>query len=159
MAVTGKSTIPVEPGPRKTGALVVSVLEASSQTFPRGAILSKSAGSIVFHGTSNLSVNLYGIALASGKNGSADGAKTNAIYRFERDGLYKVVISGTVAQSQMGNTLALSQDTAGKVFGITAAASSDSSVARMVKFAEGFTAADTNPVIYFTPLGAKIQEG
>jgi hypothetical protein len=159
MAVTGKTTMTVTPGTRKNGPKVLRVQEASAQTYPAGAILSKSAGSIIFHGTSNLSVNLYGVALKSGLNLTADGLKSNAIFRFQADQPFKIAISGSVAASQLGATIAISQNTAGQVFGLTAAAASDSSVARIVEFAEGFAAGDTNPVVLFVPLAAKIQEG
>lgn len=156
---TYKSTIPLAPGPRKTGAVVQSALEASAQTFPAGCLLIKSAGSIQMHTTSHVSVNIYGIAMNSGKSGSADGVKTNAFFRAERDRLYKGAVSGSIAQSQMGNTVALSQNTAGAVFVVTAATASDSSVANVVGFAEGCTASDTNPIVYFTFVSTKIQEG
>jgi hypothetical protein len=159
MAVTGKTAIVVTPGPRKGGPKVLRVQEASAQTYPAGAILSKSAGSIVFHGTSYLSVNLYGVALKSGLNLTADGLKSNAIFRFEEDKPFKAAVSGSLAASQLGATCAISQDTAGNVKLVTAAAASDSSAARIVEFAEGFVAGDTNPVVFFVPLRDKIQEG
>lgn len=158
MAVTYKTNIPVEPASRKTGAVLQSLPEAASQTYPRGALLIRSAGYIQMHTTSNVSVSLYGIAAQSGGNGSADGVKSAAVWRFQPDQPFKVALSGSLAASQLGATLALSQNTAGKVFGISAAAASDSSVARIVNFAEGSAAGDTNPVILFVPLVAKIQE-
>lgn len=159
MAVTGKTSIPIVPGPRKTGARVESLPEIASATYPAGAILSKSEGMIRMHTTSYVSVSLYGIAYRSGRNGSADRVKTNNFYRFERDQFYKVAVSGTVASSQLGATCALSQNTAGVVVAVTAAAASDSSVGRLVAFAEGFAPGDTNPVMFFVPLSDKIQEG
>lgn len=159
MPITGRSTIPVEPAQRKTGAKVERLPEASSQTYPAGCILVKSAGLVQMHTTSNISVSLFGVALRSGRNGTADGAKSQAYYRFEPNEKYKVAVSGSINSSQMGNTIALSQNTAGQVFAITAAAASDSSVARAVAFVDPFVSGDSNPVIYFTPLAAKIQEG
>jgi hypothetical protein len=158
MAVTGKTHVIVEPGPRKTGAKVQRLPEGSSQTYPRGALLIRSAGYISAHTTSNVSVSLYGIAAKSGGNKTAVGLNNAAVFRFEPDQPFKIAISGALAESQLGATLALSQDTAGKVFGITAAAASDSSVGRIVQFAEGFAGGDTNPVVLFVPLVAKIQE-
>lgn len=158
MAVTGKTHIVVEPGPRKTGAKAQRLPEGSSQTYPRGALLIRSDGYIISHTTSNVSVSLYGIAGKSGGNGTANGDKKALVWRFEPDKPFKVAISGALAESQLGATLALSQNTAGKVFGITAAAASDSSVGRIVQFAEGFAGGDTNPVVLFVPLIAKIQE-
>lgn len=159
MAVTGKPSIPVQAGPRKTGAKVLSLPEASAQTYPEGAILIKSAGMIQMHTTGYISVDLYGIAYRSGRNGSADRAKTNNFLRFESGQPYKAAVSGSVASSQLGATVAISQNTAGAVFLVTAATASDSSVARIVNFAEGFAAGDTNPVMFFVPLSSKIQEG
>lgn len=159
VALTGKTSIPVVPGRRKTGAKVLKLPEASAQTYPAGAILIKSAGMIQMHTTSNISVDLYGVAYRSGRNGSADRAKTANFYRFERDQEYKAAVSGSVASSQLGATIALSQNTAGNVFLITAAAASDSSVGRLVEFADGFAPGDSNPVMFWVPLTAKIQEG
>lgn len=159
MAVTGKTSIPVAAGRRKTGALVLGLPEASAQTYPEGAILIKSAGMIQMHTTGYVSADLYGIGYRSGRNGTADRAKTNNFIRFERDKEYKAVVSGTVASSQLGATVAISQNTAGAVVLVTAATASDSSAARIVNFAEGFAAGDTNPVMYFVPLSSKIQEG
>lgn len=158
MPVTGKTHVVVEPATRKTGALLQSLPEGSSQAYPRGALLIRSAGFIVSHTTSNVSVNLYGIAARSGGNATADGLKSAAVYRFQPNEPFKIAISGVLSNSQLGATLAISQNTAGKLFGITAAAASDSSIARIVKFAEGFASGDTNPVVYFVPLIAKIQE-
>ncbi len=159
MAVTGKSTIPLGPGPSKTGAKVVRFAEASAQTYPAGALLIKSAGSGQMHTTGLVSTNLWAIALKSGQNATADGAKTGAGVRFEAGAPYKGAVSGSLAASQLGNTAALSQNTAGAVFIITAATASDSSMVRIQEFAEGFAAGDTNPVVLFVPLAAKIQEG
>lgn len=158
MAVTGKTTIPVEPGRRKTGARLVALPEASAQTYPAGALLIRSAGYIQMHTTSNVSVDLFGIAAESGASGSADGAKVAKVWRFTPGAEFKAAVSGSVAASQLGATAALSQNTAGALFLITAAAASDSSVVRLLDFADGFAAGDTNPVMYFVPLSAKIQE-
>ncbi len=159
MAVTGATYIVPEPGRRKNGATALSLPEGSSQTYPRGALLIQSAGYIIMHTTSCVSVSLYGIAARSGGNGTADGDKRALVWRFKADEQFKAVVSGTVAQAIIHSTCAISQNTAGKIFLITAAASSDSSVARIVDFAKDFTAADTNPVVLFVPITAKIQEG
>lgn len=159
MAVTGKTSIPLVPGPRKNGAKVLSLPEASAQTYPAGAILIKSAGMIQMHTTGYVSVDLYGVAYDSGKSGSADRAKSNNFYRFEYGKPFKGAVSGSLASSQLGATAALSQNTAGAVQLITAATASDSSAVRIEGFAEGFAAGDTNPVVFFVPLYAKIQEG
>jgi hypothetical protein len=158
MAVTGRTHLPVEPGRRKTGAYLQSLPEGSSQTYPRGGLLIRSGGFIVMHTTSNVSVSLYGIAARSGGNKTADNLAKAAVWRFQPDQPFKAVVSGVLSASQLGATIALSQNTAGKVFAITAAAASDSSVGRIVDFADGFVSGDTNPVILFVPLVAKIQE-
>jgi len=158
MAITGKTTITVEPGRRKVGAKMLPLPEGSSQAFPRGALLIRSAGFIVMHTTSNVSLNLFGIAARSGANKTADGLVNAHVWRFTPDEEFKIAISGSLAASQLGATMAISQNTAGQLFGITAAAASDSSVARIVKFTDGFAAGDTNPVVFFVPLIAKIQE-
>lgn len=159
MPVTFRTNIPVEPGKRKVGAVALSLPEASSQTYPRGALLIRSANLIKMHTTSNVSVNLYGIAARSGGNATADGIKKALVYRFKADEAFKVAASGSVASGLLGSTGALSQDTAGKVFLITAAAASDSSVVRILDYAEGAVSGDVNPVMYVVPITAKIQEG
>ena len=158
MPVTGRSYIVPEPGKRKDGAKLLWLPEGSSQTYPRGALLIRSAGYIILHTTSNVSVNLFGIAARSGGNGTADGVKSAAVWRFTPDAEFKIAASGAVSASDLGATAALSQNTAGKLFLITAAAASDSSVARIVSFGTGFAAGDTTPVVLFVPLVAKIQE-
>lgn len=156
-ALTGKTATPIEPGPRKTGAVVEGYPEASSQTYPRGALLIQSAGYIQMHTTSNVSVSLFGYAAASGGNGSADGVKTAQVYRFRHDDRHKITLSGTFTATNNGATCALSQNTAGVVVAVTAAAASDSSVARIRGIAPGWSEGDVNPIILFTPLDAKIQ--
>jgi hypothetical protein len=159
MAVTFKSTIPVVPGPRKTGPRVLKLPELAAQTFPPGAILSKAAGMIRMHTTGVISAGFYGVGLNSGQNGATDRAKTSPFYRIERDQPYKAAVSGSLASSQLGATAAISQNTAGQVFLLTAATASDSSAARIVEFAEGAAPGDTNPVVLFTFIGSTIQEG
>lgn len=156
---TGKTSIPIEPARRKTGAVVQRLGESASQTYPAGCLVIKSAGVVSMHATSFVSVSLFGVALKSGRNGSANGVKSNQFYRFQAGEPFKVVMTGTLASSNLGQTIALSQNTAGVVVGVSAATASDSSVARAIEFAEGFSESDTNPVVLFVPLTAKIQEG
>ncbi len=159
MAITFKTNIPVEPARRKTGATLLSLPEGSSQTYPRGALLIRSAGLIIMHTTSNVSVSLYGFAARSGGNATADGIRKAAVWRLQADTPFKAAASGSVASGLLGSTAALSQNTAGKVFLITAAAASDSSVVRLLDYAEGAVSGDVNPVMTFVPITAKIQEG
>lgn len=160
MAVTGRTTIPLVPVGEKVGPVVYKLPEMASATFPIGALLSKSAGSIRMHTTGYITADLYGMAISTGKNGSADGVKTNAFYRFQYGAGkgFKIAISGSLHSSQLGNTMGISQNTAGQCFGITATTASNS-VARMVDFADGFVSGDTNPVIWAVPLSGKVQEG
>lgn len=160
MAVTGRTSVPIEPGRRKTGAKLVMLPEASSQTYPKGALLIKSIGYIQMHTTSNVSVSLYGFAARSGGNGTADGHKSALVYKINPDGAeFKGALSGTYTSTVNGATCALSQNTAGAVIVVTAAAASDSSVARIIDIDRTFSPGDVNPVVLFSPLAAKVQEG
>lgn len=156
-AQTGKTSIPIEPGSRKVGAVVRGRPEASSQTYPRGALLIRSNGIIQMHTTGYVSVSLYGYAAKSGGNGSADGVVTANIYRFLHDEEHKIALSGTYTSTLDGGTIALSQNTAGAVVAVTATSASDSSVARIAGVAPGWANGDVNAVILFVPLDAKIQ--
>jgi hypothetical protein len=160
-ALTGRTSIPLEPGPRKTGAKVLGLPEASAATYPAGCLVIKSAGYIQMHTTGSVSTDLYGVAAYSGGSGSADGAKKAKVFRFTggKDDIFKGVLSGTFAATNRGATAALVQNTAGAVVLVTAASASDSSAARIIKEAPGFTVGDVNPVVYWVPLSAKVQEG
>jgi len=158
-AITGRTSIVGEPAQRKTGAKMQPCPEASSQTYPRGALLIKSAGFVNMHTTSFVSVSLYGLAARSGRNGTADGDKNANVWRFQADQPFKMAMSGTFTATNRGATAALSQNTAGVCFLVTASSASDSSVVRIIDAVPPFTVGDVNPVVYFVPLTAKIQEG
>lgn len=156
-ALTGKTSTPIEAGQRKVGAVVRAHPEASSQTFPRGALLIRSAGLIQMHTTGYVSASLFGYAVKSGGNGSADGVVTANVYRFLHDENHKITLSGTYTSTLDGGTCALSQNTAGAVVAVTATSASDSSVGRIGGVAPGWSNGDVNPIILFTPFDAKIQ--
>jgi hypothetical protein len=158
-AVTGKTAIVVKPGPRKTGAEVKRLPEASSQTFPVGALLSRTAGSLKMGSTgTSQSVSLLGFAIQSGQSLSADGLAKTPYYAFEQGKAIKITLGGTwTGSAHRGATAGFTMNTAGAVFLQTTAASVGT-IVREVEWDNGVAVADgdVNVVVYFIPADAAL---
>jgi len=158
-AVTGKtSTIP-RIARRKVGAIVRRLPEASSQTFPQGALLIRTAGSIKMGATGTAqSTGLVGLARNTGQNLSTDGLAKCEYYAFEQGMAIKLTLGGTwTGSAHRGATAGLSMNTAGAVILQTTAASVGT-IQSEVEWDSGVAVADgdVNVVVYFVPADTAI---
>lgn len=160
MATTGKASTTPRPGRRKVGARVNALPECSGQTFPIGALLIRSAGSIISGATGIAqSTGLVGLAAESGQNLTTHGLKKAKYYAFEQGQAIKLTFAATwTGSAYRGATAALSMNTAGVVTLVTAGGSSAGIIEKEVEWDTGVAVADgdINPVVYFVPADAAI---
>lgn len=155
MANTGLTSTPVKPGRRKTGALLVSVPEGSSQTYPKGAAVIRSSGYIKIT-TGTVSSGVFGFAARSGQNGASDGAKTADIFRLEAGQTYKATLAGVWTDSLRGASASLNINSAGALILSTGTGVSASSGVTLQDCTPEFAMGDTNATVYFVPLAGLI---
>jgi hypothetical protein len=153
-AVTGATSSIPRPGRRKVGAKVRYKPEASSLTYPVGALLAQLNGSISVASTGELqSTGLLGIAISTGQNGTANGVKSGAYFAFEKGEAIKLTfaVSNWTGSAHRGITAGLSMNTANVVVVSSGGASTCGTIIDAVEWDTGVPVADgdINPVVYF----------
>lgn len=161
MATSGKTAIPITHARREIGGVVRRAPEKSSQTFPVGALLIRSAGSIVMGATGTAqSTGLVGFAKNSGQNLTTNGLAKCEYFRFKAFQPIKIVLPGVwTGSAHRGVTAGFSMDTAGSVVLQTTAASVGTIISE-VEWDSGVAVADgdSNVVVYFQPAQAALAE-
>jgi hypothetical protein len=156
-AVTGATATIARPGRRKVGAKVRQKPEASSLTFPVGALLALLNGSVSAGSTGQLqSTGLLGLAINSGQNLTANGLKNCTYFAFEKGEAIKLTfaVSNWTGSAHRGITAGLSMDTNGSVVVKSGGASTCGTIIDAVDWDSGLTVGpvadgDVNPVVYF----------
>lgn len=160
-AITGKTAIIPTPGPRKTGARVFALPEASAQTFPQGALLIRTAGSVKMGATGTAqSTGIVGFARNTGQSLSADGLAQAPFFALSAGEPYKLVLGGTwTGSAHRGATAGFTMNTAGAVFLQTTAASAGT-IREEVEWDSGVAVADgdVNVVVYFIPATTAVAQ-
>jgi hypothetical protein len=159
MATTGKtSTIP-RPARRKVGAIVNSLPEVSAATWPIGAFLIRTAGSIRMGVTGTVqSTGLAGMACNTGQSLTANGLAKAAFYAFEQGRPIKMTLPGTwTGSAHRGVTAGITMNTAGVVV-LQTTAGGCFTIDKEVEWDNGVAVADgdVNVVVYAIPLDAAI---
>lgn len=159
MATSGKTSTIIAAGRRKVGAKVRRLPETSAQTFPKGALLIRTAGSLKVGATGTAqSTGLLGFAAQSGQSLSADGLAQCPYFAFEQGEAIKITLGGTwTGSAHRGATAGFSMNTAGAVVLQTTAASVGT-IVKEVEWDSGVAVADgdVNVVVYFVPADAAI---
>lgn len=159
MAVTGKSYVAITPDSRAAGFPPVDgaklLLEASSQTFTKGAPVVLNASGYIAEGAS-IPQAVYGFARIAGQNGATDGAKVPSVYKAKNGDLYVGTFEGTIAQSHIGASAMLSKSASSWFIKISTAASASYN-ANIRGIRSPFAVGDTNPEILFSLIETKIQ--
>jgi hypothetical protein len=156
MAQTGKSYIPFSPSNRNAGQPRVRTgLEASVQTFVKGAPLFKSTDGFIHEGES-IPQTIWGFARVAGQNGASDGAKTSSAYVAEVGKLYVGTLAGTLTQSHNGAKAQISKSASSWLLSISTAASASYN-AVIEGWTSAWDVADVLAEVMFSVIGSKIQ--
>lgn len=160
VALTGKTNAPAQPTPHAY-VLNTPLPEASAQTFPIGAFLATSAGSLVGAATGGCPTSFYGVAASSGQNLATDGAKPCSNFRFQTGpGFeFQMPLAGVLGTANILGTAAVSINSAGVPILTTGTGVSNSSTVVVQRPAPGWNIGDTNAIVYFIPLQAALQGG
>lgn len=157
--ITGKTSTVPRVGRRKVGARVRRLPEGSSQTFPTGALLIRSAGSVVMGATGTVqSTGILGLAASTGQNLSANGLAKAAYFALEPGDAIKIVLPGTwTGSAHRGATAGFSMNTAGVVV-LQSTAGNAGTILSEVEWDNGIavTDGDVNVVVYFVPASTAI---
>lgn len=152
----GKTFVPITPGRVVAGMPeVVYVAEGSEQTFDRGAPVVRTSGYAVEMASDG--VLLHGFAAEDGSSGSANGVYNTAIYPARFGRTFVGSLDATLTQAMIGSVANLLESASTWYL---ATLTSVSSIAQVVIEgpAEGFAVGDTDPLVYFTVVQAKIEE-
>lgn len=159
MATTGKTSTPPRPAQRKTGAEVGSLPEVSAATWPIGAVLIRTAGSVRMGVTGTVqSTGILGFAAATGQSLTTNGIKRGVFYKLEQGKKYKMTLGGTFTGSaHRGITAGITMDTAGAVV-LQTTAGGCFTIDKESEWDTGVAVADgdVNVVVYAVPLDAAI---
>lgn len=156
MAVTGKSYVNISPGKLNAGMPeVVYVKEASEQTGLRGTPVIITGGYATQVAADPALI--FGFLAEAGQNGASDGAKTAAIYPVRFGKQFVGTLKATLTQAMIGSVANLVEGSSTWYLDTSTSLSSAAQV-RIEEPAEGFAVGDTNPLVYFTVLQAKIEE-
>lgn len=160
-AITGKTSIPVEPASRKVGAKMLAVPEASALTYPKGDLLIRSGGFLTPAATGVVSTGMVGFAARSGQNLASDGAKKGSVWKTEKDKAFKIVLGGTWTETLRGATGALSRGSGASIgairvtTGTAVSASSGGYIIDALPWDNGpVSNGDVNVVVLFVPADA-----
>jgi len=162
MAVTGATAVIARPGRRKTGAIVRSQPEASSQTYPAGALLVRTTGQFIGMGATSQaqSTGLVGLAVSTGQNQTANGLVNAVYFAFEKGLPVKLTfsIASWIGSVHRGLTAGFYMFSNGSVVVKSGGASTCGTIIDAVEWDTGVAVADGdgNPLVYFVPADAAI---
>lgn len=155
MAQTGR-VVAITPADRNAGIPRCKAwVEASVQTYLKGAPLVKNASGYVAEGASIPQV-LWGFARVAGQNGASDGAKTASAYVAEVGKTFTGTLAGTLATSHAGASAMLSQSASSWVLTIVTSASASYN-AKIDSWTSSWAVGDVNAEVIFTLIDTKIQ--
>lgn len=163
-AITGATATIGRAGKRKIGQRVRTALEASSQTFPLGALLIRDGTKNAAMGATSQaqSTGLIGLAASTGQNKSASGLATTPYVQFERDQPFKFTfsIASWIGSVHRGLTAGFYMDSAGSVVVKSGGASTCGTIIDAVEWDSGVAVADgdANPLVYFVVADAAIAQ-
>lgn len=157
MAVTFATATPIRPA-KSAKVRAVKIPEASSMTFPRGAPGVVSAGYLTVV-TGNLPQTITGFTRLAGQNGASDGAKNGSVYLCTPGTPWQGTLRDTLAATHRGAKALISVNSAGSAFLTIVTASSASYNCKIEGWESNVAIGDTNPVVTFTVLFSKIDQG
>lgn len=163
-AVTGATAVIMRPGRRKVGAKVRRGPEASSQTFPAGALLVRTTGQFIGMGATsqNQSTGLVGFAVSTGQNQTTNGLNNAVYFAFEKGEPVKAVfsIASWIGSVHRGLTAGFYMFSNGSVVVKSGGASTCGTIIDGVEWDTGVAVADgdANPLVYFVPADAAIAQ-
>lgn len=164
MAVTGATATVMRPGRRKVGAKVRQQLEASSQTFPLGALLVRTTGQWIAMGATSQaqSTGLVGFAASTGQNQTTNGLVNAPYFVFEKGEAVKATfsIASWIGSVHRGLTAGFYMFSGGQVVVKSGGASTCGTIIDAVEWDTGVAVADgdANPIVYFVPADAAIAQ-
>lgn len=156
MAKTGKSYVNISPGKLNAGMPeVIYVKEASEQTGLRGAPMVITSGYATQMAADG--VLLTGFLAENAGNGASAGATESAIYPVRFGKQFVGTLKATLTQAMIGSVANLVEGSSTWYLDTSTSISSVAQV-RIEEPAEGFEVGDTNPLVYFTVVQAKVEE-
>lgn len=162
MAQTGKSFATITPAMGRAGfpqcdGVGKGLLQASSQTYLKGAPVYINASGVIAEGAS-YPQTIYGFARVAADNTATDGSKAANVYKAREGELFSATLSDTWCTSFLGVKAMLTSSASSWYIKIsTAHSASYNVIIRGLVPNQNWAAGDVRPEVLFTVLDTKIQ--